>query len=52
MTFRQRVKENGDLDFKVITCSGEVVAMGTPEEVATSANSWTGRYLKRMLTKV
>ena len=28
---------------------GTVVACGTPEEVARSENSWTGRYLKPML---
>lgn len=30
---------------------GEIVAKGTPEQVAANANSWTGRYLKDMLAK-
>jgi len=30
---------------------GEVVAVGTPEEVAGVKNSWTGKYLKGMLKK-
>ncbi|MGB3457116.1 MAG: excinuclease ABC subunit UvrA [Litorimonas sp.] len=30
---------------------GEVVAVGTPEQVATVEASWTGRYLKPMLDK-
>jgi excinuclease ABC subunit A len=29
---------------------GRVVAVGTPEEVAQSAESHTGRYLKRLLS--
>ncbi len=28
---------------------GEIVAVGTPEEVAKNKNSWTGRYLKEYL---
>ncbi|HMN23710.1 MAG TPA: hypothetical protein PKE38_04375, partial [Ignavibacteriaceae bacterium] len=28
---------------------GEVVAAGTPEEVAENQNSWTGKYLKNYL---
>jgi excinuclease ABC subunit A len=31
---------------------GNVVAMGTPEEVAMNPDSWTGRYLKGMLARV
>jgi excinuclease ABC subunit A len=31
---------------------GRVVAMGTPEEVAADPDSWTGRYLKGMLSRV
>ena len=30
---------------------GEVVAVGTPEEVARSAKSYTGKYLKRVLNR-
>ena len=30
---------------------GQVVAVGTPEEVASVEASWTGRYLKPMLEK-
>jgi excinuclease ABC subunit A len=30
---------------------GRVVAQGTPEEVARTEGSWTGRYLKRALKK-
>lgn len=30
---------------------GEVVATGTPEEVAAVAESYTGRYLKPMLER-
>jgi excinuclease ABC subunit A len=29
---------------------GEIVAEGTPEEVAENANSWTGKYLKEYLS--
>jgi excinuclease ABC subunit A len=29
---------------------GEVVAVGTPEQVAKKANSYTGQYLAQMLT--
>lgn len=36
--------EGGDM-------GGEVVAVGTPEEVSKKARSYTGRYLKRMLKK-
>jgi excinuclease ABC subunit A len=32
------------------TAGGEIVAMGSPEEVAASAASATGRYLRRVLT--
>ena len=28
---------------------GEIIAMGTPEEVATASNSYTGNYLKKVL---
>lgn len=28
---------------------GEIVAMGTPEEVASNKNSYTGMYLKKIL---
>ena len=28
---------------------GQVVAMGTPEEVARSASSFTGKYLRKVL---
>jgi excinuclease ABC subunit A len=28
---------------------GEVVATGTPEEIAKISNSWTGKYLKKFL---
>jgi excinuclease ABC subunit A len=28
---------------------GEIIAMGTPEEVATNKNSHTGGYLKKVL---
>ncbi len=30
---------------------GEIVASGTPEAVADNPKSWTGKYLKQMLTK-
>jgi excinuclease ABC subunit A len=30
---------------------GEIVAMGTPEQVAANSDSWTGRYLKELLEK-
>jgi excinuclease ABC subunit A len=30
---------------------GEIIAAGTPEDVAADAKSWTGRYLKPMLEK-
>ena len=30
---------------------GEVVAQGTPEQVAQNPNSWTGKYLRKMLKK-
>ncbi len=30
---------------------GEIVAVGTPEQVAENSKSWTGRYLKPMLTR-
>ncbi|HLZ77267.1 excinuclease ABC subunit UvrA [Phenylobacterium sp.] len=30
---------------------GEIVAVGTPEQVARSANSWTGRYLAELLER-
>ena len=30
---------------------GEIVATGTPEQVAADANSWTGRYLKEILDR-
>jgi excinuclease ABC subunit A len=30
---------------------GEIVATGTPEAVADNPKSWTGKYLKQMLTK-
>ncbi|WP_242913349.1 excinuclease ABC subunit UvrA [Brevundimonas pishanensis] len=30
---------------------GEIVAVGTPEEVAANAKSWTGRYLKEVLER-
>ena len=30
---------------------GRIVASGTPEEVAKNKNSWTGRFLKRVLNK-
>ena len=33
------------------TGGGEVVAKGTPEEVANTAKSHTGRYLKKVLKK-
>ena len=29
---------------------GEIVANGTPEEVAENKNSWTGKYLKEYLS--
>ena len=32
------------------TGGGQVVAAGTPEEVAKVEGSWTGRYLKPLLT--
>jgi excinuclease ABC subunit A len=28
---------------------GEIVAIGTPEEIAANENSWTGKYLKKVL---
>jgi excinuclease ABC subunit A len=28
---------------------GEIVAVGTPEEIAANENSWTGKYLKEVL---
>jgi len=28
---------------------GEIIAMGTPEEVAENSNSYTGSYLKKVL---
>ena len=28
---------------------GEIIAMGTPEEVASNSNSYTGNYLKKVL---
>ena len=28
---------------------GQVVAVGGPEEIATNANSWTGKFLKNVL---
>ena len=30
---------------------GRIVAAGTPEQVARTDGSWTGRYLKRALKK-
>ncbi|MDP1528353.1 MAG: excinuclease ABC subunit UvrA [Rhodoferax sp.] len=30
---------------------GEIVAVGTPEQVAANPNSWTGRYLKEVLDR-
>ena len=30
---------------------GEIVAKGTPEQVAADPKSWTGRYLKEMLDR-
>jgi len=30
---------------------GEIVATGTPEQVAADSNSWTGRYLKEILDR-
>ncbi|MGA9657606.1 MAG: excinuclease ABC subunit UvrA [Asticcacaulis sp.] len=30
---------------------GEIVAFGTPEQVAKNSHSWTGKYLKGMLSK-
>ncbi|WP_442879588.1 hypothetical protein, partial [Brevundimonas sp.] len=30
---------------------GEIVAIGTPEEVAANKNSWTGKYLKDVLDR-
>jgi excinuclease ABC subunit A len=30
---------------------GEIVAQGTPEDVAKAARSYTGQYLKRLLKK-
>jgi excinuclease ABC subunit A len=30
---------------------GEIVAHGTPEQVAADTNSWTGRYLAEMLER-
>ena len=32
-------------------CGGEIVVMGTPEEVASHQTSYTGHYLKKVLTK-
>jgi excinuclease ABC subunit A len=28
---------------------GEIIAAGTPEEIAANENSWTGKYLKNYL---
>ena len=28
---------------------GQIVSTGTPEDIAKSANSWTGKYLKTVL---
>jgi len=28
---------------------GEIIALGTPEEIATCAQSYTGRFLKQLL---
>jgi excinuclease ABC subunit A len=28
---------------------GEIIAEGTPEEIAANGNSWTGKYLKNYL---
>jgi excinuclease ABC subunit A len=33
------------------TGGGKIVAKGTPEEVAANTHSFTGKYLKRMLSK-
>jgi excinuclease ABC subunit A len=33
------------------TGGGEIVARGTPEEVANNAKSFTGKYLKKVLKK-
>ena len=30
---------------------GEIVAVGTPEEVAKNPKSWTGKYLKEVLDR-
>jgi excinuclease ABC subunit A len=30
---------------------GEIVATGTPEQIAADPNSWTGRYLKEILDR-
>ena len=30
---------------------GEIVAVGTPEQVAADPDSWTGRYLKEVLDR-
>jgi len=30
---------------------GDIVAIGTPEKVATEPRSWTGKYLKPMLAR-
>ena len=30
---------------------GEIVAVGTPEQVAANPNSWTGKYLKEVLDR-
>ena len=30
---------------------GEIVAVGTPEKVAATPESWTGRYLKELLDR-
>ena len=32
-------------------CGGEIVASGTPEQVAADPASWTGRYLKQTLER-
>ena len=31
------------------SCGGEIVAVGTPEEVAKHPTSYTGKFLKKML---
>ena len=33
------------------SCGGEIVAVGTPEEVARCEKSYTGQYLKKVLEK-